>query len=112
LAEISLVILALGSFGLHIDGRFIGSNVTAAQEFPAHCPNDRHEQFTDSHDPTTERDSGKLQSSFPFQHRALTKQRQVIAVFLKRSFVGRGDAERFRFKGFSDRYYDLPVCLI
>ena len=81
LAEISLVILALGSFGLHIDGRFIGLNVTTAQKFPAHCPNDSHEQFTDSHDPTTERDSGKLQSSFPFQHRALTKQRHVIAVF-------------------------------
>jgi hypothetical protein len=61
LPEISLVILALGSFGLHIDRRFIGLNLTTAQKFPAHCPNDRHEQFTDSHDPTAERDSGKLQ---------------------------------------------------
>ena len=82
LPEISLVILALGSFGLHVEGRFIGLNVTTAQKFPAHCPDDRHKQFTDSHDPTTERDSGKLQSSFAFQHRALTKQRQVSAVFV------------------------------
>ena len=82
LPEISPVILALGSFGLHIDGRFIGLNVTTAQKFPAHCPNDSHEQFTDSHDPTAERNSGESQSGFPFQHRTLAKQRQVIAVFV------------------------------
>jgi len=43
LPEISLVILALGSFRLHVDGRFIGLNVTTAQKFPAHCSDDRHE---------------------------------------------------------------------
>jgi hypothetical protein len=39
LPEISLVILALVSFGLHGDGCFIGLNVTTAQKFPTHCPN-------------------------------------------------------------------------
>ena len=65
LPEISLVILALGSFRLHVDGRFIGLNVTTAQKFPAHCSDDRHEQFTDSHDPTAERDLGKAPIRFP-----------------------------------------------
>jgi hypothetical protein len=58
---------------LDVDRSFIGLNVTTGQKFPAHCPNDRHEQFTDRRDPTAERDSGKLQFSLPFQHRALTK---------------------------------------
>ena len=54
------MILALGSFRLDLDRSFIGLNVTTAQKFPAQGSNHRHEQFTDSHDPTAERDSGKL----------------------------------------------------
>ena len=76
------MILALSSFGLPIHGGLISLNVTTAQKFPAHGPNDRHEQFTDNHDPTADRNSGESQSGFPFQHRALTKQRQVNAVFV------------------------------
>jgi len=33
LPEVGLVILSLGSFGLDIDGSFIGFNVTTAQKF-------------------------------------------------------------------------------
>jgi hypothetical protein len=82
LPEVGLVILALSSFGLDIDRGFIGLNVITTQKLLTHRPNDRHERFTDSHHPTTERDSRNLQPGFPLQHRTLSEQRQMITVFV------------------------------
>jgi hypothetical protein len=76
-----LVILSSALACLHIHGRFIRLNVTAADQLPPHRGDHRDQQLSDFEYPAVQRRSADFQADVSLQNHALPMQGHVIAIF-------------------------------